>query len=156
VKASALYLPVHPHGFAYSIRIKLADDAPHETCQLKTRRWLITNADASPPEQTRRVQGEGVVGKFPRLTRGGGWRDDFQVADIQSIGFARAVRRGTERRTPTEFVYQSYSGLMTNADAPNTFAGQMDFFPGEVLEPSGPPFHVTVPTFLLKRPAFIF
>jgi len=153
-RASALYLPVHPHGFAYSIRLNLAADAPVEHCQLKTRRWLITNVDAAGRDRQKKVIGDGVVGKFPKLKRGGGWRDDFQADDIGALGFARAVRKGIDRQGV--FIYQSFSGLMANADAMNTFEGEIDFYPNEFLEADAPPFQVKVPPFLLKRPDFIF
>ena len=154
-RASALYLPVHPHGFVYSIRLNLAKDAPMDHCQLLTRRWIIFDHDAKDGQKIKQVSGEGVVGKFPRLNRGGGWRDDFQVgADVQRLGFARAVRLGVERSGP--FIYQSFSGPMANPDADNTFEGQMGFYPNEFLKPTGPPFQVIVPPFLLKRPPFIF
>ena len=151
-RASALYLPAHPNGFAYSIRFNLAADAPHDHCQLKTRRWQITDVDSGRGPKF--VAGEGVVGKFPRLKRGGGWRDDFQTDDINMLGFARAVRKGTERSGT--FIYQSMSGPMKNPDAPNTFQGQMDFYTNEILDPKAEVFQVTVPPFLLQRPTFIF
>ena len=138
-RASSIYLPHHPSGFAYSIRLARTDGPP---CQLKTRHWKIFDGS-----RTHDVIGEGVVGKFPVLTEGG-WRDDEQVADLAE-GFAAAVRRGEDR--DGEFVYQSFSG-----PEGKSFGDELEFFPGSVAAPAGPPFKAVCPEFPLRVPAFIY
>ena len=72
------------HGRAWGCRIRLLKEGEEgglsaaargfETCQLHTRHWDIRDGNG----QSERVDGPGVVGKFP-LLREGGWRDDAQV-----------------------------------------------------------------------------
>jgi uncharacterized protein affecting Mg2+/Co2+ transport len=147
VRASAVYLPNHPSGFAYSIRLRATDALSYGSCQLKARHWKIADGD----EPHRDVRGDGVVGKFPVL-RAGGWRDDAQVGDL-ARGFERAVERGPDR--DGEFVYQSFSGPMLRPGG-GTFEGALEFHPGSVVEPAGPTFLVAVPRFRLRVPEFIF
>ena len=146
VRASAVYLPNSPSGYAYSIRIRrVSDDAP-ESCQLRTRHWHINDG-----ERTSTVSGEGVVGKFPVLTATG-WRDDSQVANM-THGFSTAVLPGEERAG--EFVYQSFSG-MTRGPRGGSFRGELEFVPGEVSAPTGEPFRVVCPEFALRKPRFLY
>ncbi|EGB12436.1 hypothetical protein AURANDRAFT_61083 [Aureococcus anophagefferens] len=147
VRASAVYLPNHPSGFAYSIRLRATEALSYGSCQLKARHWKIADGD----EPHRDVRGDGVVGKFPVL-RFGGWRDDAQVGDL-ARGFERAVERGPDR--DGEFVYQSFSGPMLRPGG-GTFEGALEFHPGSVVEPAGPTFLVAVPRFRLRVPEFIF
>ena len=147
VRASAVYLPNHPSGFAYSIRLRATEALSYGSCQLKARHWKIADGD----EPHRDVRGDGVVGKFPVL-RAGGWRDDAQVGDL-ARGFERAVERGPDR--DGEFVYQSFSGPMLRPGG-GTFEGALEFHPGSVVEPAGPTFLVAVPRFRLRVPEFIF
>ncbi|KAJ1448086.1 hypothetical protein M885DRAFT_623777 [Pelagophyceae sp. CCMP2097] len=150
VRASAVYIrgAAVTNGFAYSIRLSIIADANADAaaCQLKTRHWRIQDGEGRPTE----VRGEGVVGKFPVLNAAG-WRDDSQVGDM-SAGFARAVERGTQRGGA--FVYQSFSGPMHSGAG--SFEGDLEFTPGEVLQPTGAPFQVVVPRFYLHRPEFIY
>jgi len=97
------------------------------------------------------VSGEGVVGKFPVLTRAG-WRDDSQVANM-THGFSTAVLPGEEREG--EFVYQSFSG-MTRGPRGGSFRGELEFVPGEVSAPTGEPFRVVCPEFALRKPRFLY
>ncbi len=146
VRASAVYLPNSPSGYAYSIRIRrVSDDAP-ESCQLRTRHWHINDG-----ERTSTVSGEGVVGKFPVLTSTG-WRDDSQVANM-THGFSTAVLPGEDREG--EFVYQSFSG-MTRGPRGGSFRGELEFVPGEVSAPTGEPFRVVCPEFALRKPRFLY
>ena len=64
-------------------------------------------------------------------------------------GFAEAVNEGEERAG--EFVYQSFSG-----SGGKSFKGTLEFFPGEVAAPTGPPFRAVCPEFALRVPDFIF
>ena len=146
VRASAVYLPNSPSGYAYSIRIKRVSDAAPARCQLMTRHWHINDGERSST-----VSGEGVVGKFPVLTSEG-WRDDSQVADM-AHGFGTAVAPGDERTG--EFVYQSFSG-MTRGPRGGSFRGEMEFFPGEVAAPTGDPFRILCPEFALRKPQFLY
>ena len=146
VRASAVYLPNSPSGYAYSIRIRRVSDEAPESCQLRTRHWHINDG-----ERTSTVSGEGVVGKFPVLTRAG-WRDDAQVANM-THGFSTAVLPGEEREG--EFVYQSFSG-MTRGPRGGSFRGELEFVPGEVSAPTGEPFRVLCPEFALRKPRFLY
>ena len=146
VRASAVYLPNSPSGYAYSIRIRRVSDEAPESCQLRTRHWHINDG-----ERTSTVSGEGVVGKFPVLTRAG-WRDDSQVANM-THGFSTAVLPGEER--DGEFVYQSFSG-MTRGPRGGSFRGELEFVPGEVSSPTGEPFRVLCPEFALRKPRFLY
>ena len=146
VRASAVYLPNSPSGYAYSIRIRRVSDEAPESCQLRTRHWHINDG-----ERTSTVSGEGVVGKFPVLTRAG-WRDDSQVANM-THGFSTAVLPGEEREG--EFVYQSFSG-MTRGPRGGSFRGELEFVPGEVSAPTGEPFRVVCPEFALRKPRFLY
>jgi len=146
VRASAVYLPNSPSGYAYSIRIRRVSDEAPESCQLRTRHWHINDG-----ERTSTVSGEGVVGKFPVLTRAG-WRDDSQVANM-TLGFSTAVLPGEERAG--EFVYQSFSG-MTRGPRGGSFRGELEFVPGEVSAPTGEPFRVVCPEFALRKPRFLY
>ena len=146
VRASAVYLPNSPSGYAYSIRIRRVSDEAPESCQLRTRHWHINDG-----ERTSTVSGEGVVGKFPVLTAAG-WRDDSQVANM-THGFSTAVLPGEEREG--EFVYQSFSG-MTRGPRGGSFRGELEFVPGEVGAPTGEPFRVVCPEFALRKPRFLY
>lgn len=151
VKASIIHLPRHSRGFAYSIRLRLAENG--KRCQLKSRHWKITDHAAPEKHKVTNVLGFGVVGKFPKLEPQG-WRDDYQVADIETHGFGRALVCGDNRLG--EFAYQSFTGPLTNHKEGGTFAGVIDFVPGEVLKPEGPSFQVEVPKLELSIPEFIF
>jgi len=55
--------PDRPHPFVYFITIV---NESEETVTIKGRKWVVTDADGSQVV----VEGDGVVGKFPRLTSG--------------------------------------------------------------------------------------
>lgn len=55
--------PHRPHQFAYFITIH--NDSP-KTITIMGRKWIVTNASG----QKLIVEGDGVVGQFPRLTPG--------------------------------------------------------------------------------------
>jgi len=150
VVASALYTPEHPQAFAYSLRMRMRDDAPHACAQLFQRAWTIADGSVEPP---RRVVGEGVVGMFPVLRRGGSYRNDEQVRNLAGRPFEEAVPPGSEQQG--WFVYQSFSGAMSSPDGGH-FGGEIQFFPGTVTQPEGPPFNVVVAPFRLAKPEFVF
>ena len=133
--------------WVYSIRLPLladgrpgalsADERGFETCQLRGRHWLIT--DASGRED--HVNGDGVVGLYP-LLRVGGWRDDTS----RSGASAFAVAAGAEM--DGEFVYQSQSGRQPGGAG--SFEGELFFVPGSLKRPTGDEFAVRVERFELK------
>ncbi len=53
----------HQYAFAYTVRIS---NEGHETSQLRSRHWIITDGDGKVQE----VRGEGVVGAQPLLKPG--------------------------------------------------------------------------------------
>ena len=73
VNVLTTYLPSHSqpeeghYTFAYTITISNAGDMP---VQLRSRRWLITDADGDVQE----VRGEGVVGEQPVIAPGEAFR----------------------------------------------------------------------------------
>jgi len=128
----------------------LPDNSPYASAQLESRTWTIVDIAAN---DTRRVHGQGVIGKFPVLTAGG-FRDDYQFADLAMLPFRQAVRLGVQRQGT--FVYQSFSGSMRDPQVGGTFEGVLTFVPNEILHPSGPKFSVRVPRFTLRRSNFIY
>ena len=114
-----------------------------ETCQLRGRHWIITDARTGEAEH---VRGEGVVGKYP-LLRAKDYRDDDQG------------RRGLQAGAlePYPFVYQSCSGRLGEGLG-GTFGGELVMVPGSLAEPTGPDFEIRVETFPLQSPedSFIF
>lgn len=64
-----------PHPFAYFITIENLSD---ETVTIKGRKWVVTDADGARLV----VEGEGVVGKCPRLEPG----EKFSYNSYHAIG----------------------------------------------------------------------
>ncbi|KAJ1626988.1 hypothetical protein T492DRAFT_1028933 [Pavlovales sp. CCMP2436] len=147
VVASAVYCPEHPQTFCYSLRFLMHPDAPHASAQLVRRRWLISDGSEEP----RHVVGDGVVGMFPVLRRGGGYRDDRQAK--QTFSGAASLAKGKEREG--WFEYQSFSGPMGSAEG-GKFAGDIMFVPGSLAAPTGEPFAVSVAPFRLARAPLLF
>lgn len=144
VTASMAYNAPEYGGLVYSIRLDLEEGA--EPCQLKTRRWRITNNAYDPPK-VHSVVGAGVVGCFPRLEPGG-YRDDRQ-AHNRPLLVLGAAHRG-------QFAYQSLLGPQFDGNEGGTFGGTIDFVPGEIRDPTGPSFHVDIPDIDLKFPDFLY
>ena len=67
--------PERPHPFVYFVTIH--NDSP-ETVTIKGRKWIVTDAD----DQRVVVEGDGVVGKFPRLEPG----ENFSYHSYHVIG----------------------------------------------------------------------
>ena len=143
VTAASVYAPEIDGGMSvYSIRIRLltpgedgymsAAERGFETAQLCTRHWVITSADG----EASRVDGPGVVGRFP-LFREGGWREDKQVDDS-----GRLARGG---QCTGQFVYQSMSGRGTML----AFEGEIALMPGTIERPTGEEFRIRVERFPL-------
>ena len=103
-----------------------------ETAQLSTRHWVLTTADG----EQERVDGPGVVGRFP-LFREGGWREDKQ-ADATG-----RIARGAQ--SEGLFVYQSMSGRGPMV----SFEGEIALVPGSIEEPRGDEFRIRVERFPL-------
>jgi ApaG protein len=64
-----------PYAFAYSITIR--NDSP-ETVTIKGRKWVVTESGGSKVV----VEGDGVVGQFPRLESG----EEFSYESYHVIG----------------------------------------------------------------------
>ena len=146
VIASALYVPQanDQFGFIYSIRIRLLrpndsnavdgyltpEERGFDTCQLRSRHWQICNTETG---ETNDVHGQGVIGMYPIL-EDGGYTD------------------GGERLDGI-FQYQSCTGPMRKG----YFQGSLEFVPGRIDSPTGPPFQVELKPFLLdNEPTFIY
>ena len=71
-------------AFAYTVRISNQGTA---TAQLKTRHWIITDADG----QIQEVRGEGVVGAQPTLRPG----DDFEYTSWCVLGTPSGSMHGS-------------------------------------------------------------
>ena len=68
-----------PYPFVYFITIH--NDSP-EPVQIKGRKWVVTDAD----DQRVVVEGDGVVGKFPRIETGGHFSyNSYHVIATDSI-----------------------------------------------------------------------
>ena len=70
--------------FAYTVTIRNVGSVP---AQLKTRHWVITDADGKVQE----VRGEGVVGEQPRLAPG----EHFQYTSAALIDTPIGTMRGS-------------------------------------------------------------
>jgi ApaG protein len=66
-----------PHPFAYFLTIH---NESAETVTIKGRKWVVTDEDG----KSLVVEGDGVVGKFPRLEPG----EDFSYNSYHTIGAA--------------------------------------------------------------------
>ena len=71
--------PDRPYPFVYFITI--ANDSP-ECVTIRGRKWVVTDAD----DQCLVVEGDGVVGKFPRLETGEQFSyNSYHVIGVDSI-----------------------------------------------------------------------
>lgn len=161
VEASTIDL-AHPNmGWTYSIRIKIIDITKlpgYETCkdektfvgaQLLTRHWKITNSRTG---EINRVDGPGVVGKFPILNETG------------YIDCKQGRARHQAKQKNGWFVYQSMSGSLPNK---STFGGSITFVinrSGHDMQNlsrgggggTGIRFEVAVPTFKLNQQEYYY
>lgn len=136
IEVIASAIPAHEiDTIVYSIRIRMLKEGEEgyltpqqrefETCQLHTRHWKLVNLDSNDVD---RVNGEGVIGKFPILFEGG-------------------YVNGSGERNLGSFIYQSCTGREMNN---GTFEGHMSFIPGSIRQPTGEPFNVRVGQFELS------
>lgn len=136
IEVIASAIPAHEiDTVVYSIRIRMLKEGEEgyltpqqrsfETCQLHTRHWKLINLDSNDID---RVNGEGVIGKFPILFEGG-------------------YVNGSGERILGSFIYQSCTGREMNN---GTFEGHMSFIPGSIRQPTGEPFNVHVGQFELS------
>lgn len=136
----------------YSIRIRLLTEDEEgggragvpprgfETCQLASRNWSIRNHVSGELDE---VTGDGVVGMYPLLNAGGGYRNDTGNS-------ATSVRAGDMETTV--FRYQSCCG-----PTQGSFRGKIKFVPGSLRAPQGDPFWVELAPFALDlTPRAIF
>jgi uncharacterized protein affecting Mg2+/Co2+ transport len=119
-----------------------------------TRHWKITTSSG----EVRRVDGPGVIGKFPILHSGG-------YVDFGNDGiFDREVETDKTVDETGWFIYQSISG---NISSKSTFGGRLTFVintTGNDMSGGGScenissmaTFDVVVPTFELKPQEFYF
>ena len=141
VRASIVYMPhEHYHGlgsYAYAIRIRrVSDDAP-ERCQLRSHRWTIRSAYSG---EISTESGGTLGGGSPILTRDG-WLNDPgpSVRDLIHIGRVRTTTWGLG---PTS--------------SPGSFRGELEFVPGSLSSPTGPPFQIVLPELVVRRPEFVY
>jgi len=130
----------------YSVRLRLltpeeegglsAEERGFTTCQLDTRHWTMHKANG----EVDHVDGSGVVGNYPLLYEGGGYRNDRQShACHLNVGVPpHMVNPGEECPDEEAFIYQSMSNDGTS------FGGCLRFVPGSLQEPTGEPFDVKV------------
>lgn len=146
VTASCVYMPEHQQqGWGYTIAFRLLgskEERGFETCQLRTRTWIIQEDGRQEPEQ---ITGEGVIGLFPIL-QDGGWicnRESDPHSQYDSEGFQEG-----------EFRYQSCTGRF--AGMRGSFGGSLSFVPGTIKRPTGRSFDVRLEPFRLYVPEYIF
>lgn len=146
VRASSIFMPEQGGQWTYCIRIRLLStvgerERGFKTCQLIRRHWVIQAEDEEEPH---RVSGNGVIGKFPLLFDNGGFRDDQQT-------YHGTIRRGM--RCDGEFIYQSQTG---NIGRYGSFGGELEFVPGSIEDPEGPPFRVQVGTMAMRQATVLY
>lgn len=152
VIGSAVYAPQanQEFGFIYSIQIRLIApndrygndgemdnsnymspaDRGFDTCQLRSRHWMIANFETGNVDN---VHGEGIIGMYPTFREGG-------YADCGDSFFVA-------------FRYQSCTGPMRRG----SFGGTLEFVPGTIALPTGSSFEVELKPFLLDDdPDFIY
>ena len=154
IASSSVYMPEHPQGWTYSIRMRLArpgeegyipaSDRGFESCQLVTRHWVVRE-DGQSEQDARHVRGRGVIGMYPILTENG-W-----ILSPESDPHGQHAAESGEIKG--EFVYQSCSGRFREGKG-GSFGGDMQFIPGTASRPVGPEFDVDVDEFPLKLPDF--
>ncbi len=131
-------------GFVYCIRVRLLtlgeDGYENElergfaTCQLQSRHWKITDDSTG---RTDNVDGAGVIGLYPLLREG----------EYASGGAYNQFTKGS-------FQYQSCTG---RAFRTGSFEGEIAFIPGNLQNPTGPPFMAILRPFLLdSKPNFLY
>jgi len=132
-------------NFGYCIRIQMVpsnDGKTHQesTYQLVGRHWEFMDGNG----RIRRVDGDGVIGKQPKL-----FLDSNGNPGYEDLGPAGEG----DRRTNSVFIYQSQSGPVQGTSVSDTKAacvsGTFSFMPGSIANPTGPIFHVVVGKFPL-------
>lgn len=76
--------PDRPYCFSYHITIRNQSDL---TVTIKGRKWVVTN----PEGEVTAVEGDGVVGEFPRLEPGG----EFSYNSFHLLRTVSAVAEGS-------------------------------------------------------------
>eukprot|EP00467_Chlorarachnion_reptans_P026084 CAMPEP_0114507422 /NCGR_PEP_ID=MMETSP0109-20121206/12002_1 /TAXON_ID=29199 /ORGANISM="Chlorarachnion reptans, Strain CCCM449" /LENGTH=232 /DNA_ID=CAMNT_0001686175 /DNA_START=646 /DNA_END=1341 /DNA_ORIENTATION=+ len=148
ITSSAVLMPEHSQGWAYSIRMRLLSPGEEgyktesergfKTCQLSDRHWIIKEEGKASPQD---VRGKGVIGMYPILTEGGWILNDESDPNFQYNRNSSLSEHKEERKE--DFVYQSCSGRFREG-AEGHFSGDMNFVPGTVRDPTGTPFAVEV------------
>lgn len=152
VVASSLFMPERrDQMFAYSIRLRMVSPpAQARTAQLHRRRWVINDGSGGPPHI---VEGEGVIGLFPILSRGG-WKHDESGVLHEGAFIYQSCTGHMGRSRPQARL--AGAGAESEDETVGTFEGSLIFVPGSLDHPAGDEFEVTVPRFHLVRPTVIF
>ena len=126
VRASVAY-EYHERRHVYTIRIRrVSDDAP-ERCQLRSHRFTIR----SHSETTSTESGDALDGDSPILTR-----DGFISSRPDNNPFSPETRG--------EFIYYGSVRLSARTSL-RSVRGELEFVPGSLASPTGPPFRVVFP-----------
>ena len=137
VRASVAY-ESHKRRHVYAIRIRrVSDDAP-ERCQLRSHRFTIR----SRSETTSTESGDALDGDSPILTR-----DGFISSRPDNNPFSPETRG--------EFIY--YGSVSVSASTSlRSFRGELEFVPGSLGSPTGPPFRVVFPELVAGELDFMY
>ena len=141
VRVSTVYMP-HAHhqglgSYEYAVRIRrVSDDAPE--CQLRSHRLTIRSAYSG--EISTESGGAFLGGRYPILTRDG-WLNEPGPPRRDFVHIGR-VRTTTWGLGPTS--------------SPGSFRGELEFVPGSLSSPTGPPFHIVLPELVVRRPQFVY
>ena len=139
VRASVAY-ESHERRYVYAIRIRrVSDDAP-ERCQLRSHRFTIR----SRSETTSTESGDALDGDSPILTR-----DGFISSRPDNNPFSPETRG--------EFIYYGSVSVTRSANMwLRSFRGELEFVPGSLASPTGPPFRVVFPELVTGELDFMY
>ena len=86
--------PERPHPFVYFITI---DNQSDQTVTIKGRKWVVTDSEGHRVV----VEGDGVVGKFPRLAPGEHFSyNSYHVIGSDSVAEGAFIGMSEEEGTP--------------------------------------------------------
>ena len=135
VRASVAY-ESHERRHVYAIRIRrVSDDAP-ERCQLRSHRFTIR----SHSETTSTESGDALDGESPILTRD---------------GFISSRPNSFRPETRGEFIYYGSVSVSANTWL-RSVRGELEFVPGSLASPTGPPFRVVFPELVTGELDFMY
>ena len=139
VRASVAYESLK-RRHVYAIRIRrVSDDAP-ERCQLRSHRFTIR----SRSETTSTESGDALDGDSPILTR-----DGFISSRPDNNPFSPETRG--------EFIYYGSVSVTRSANMwLRSVRGELEFVPGSLGSPTGPPFRVVFPELVTGELDFMY